>query len=146
MERELGRVRGAKYLLIPASEDTAGHGTTGNARWYARQVGDWLATVPRGANVAAAPAAAPLPVTVAPRAVAPAVAAPAPAPTIVAVPTAANAAVITIPGPPPVEAAPPQQARQPEADPSRIRRRPNPYGCTVWDTAQCSAPLPTERR
>jgi homoserine O-acetyltransferase len=50
MERELARVQGAKYLLIPASADTAGHGTTGNARWYARQLGEWLAGVPRSSR------------------------------------------------------------------------------------------------
>ncbi len=151
MERELGRVKGAKYLLIPASEDTAGHGTTGSARWYARQVADWLATVPRGANVAAAPVAAPAPVSVVPRAVAPAAAAPAPAAparapaAVVAVPAAPTATMITIPGPPAVET-PPPQARQPDADPTRIRKRANPYECTAWNTAACSAPLPAERR
>jgi homoserine O-acetyltransferase len=47
MDREIKRIRNASYLLIAASPDTAGHGTTGSARWYAKQLGDWLATVPR---------------------------------------------------------------------------------------------------
>jgi homoserine O-acetyltransferase len=141
MERELGRVKGAKYLLIPASEDTAGHGTTGNAHWYARQLGEWLATVPRGWTSAGAPATVPMPVSVQPRGVAPAPAAAA----IVAVPGAPTAQMITIPGPPPVETAPAQAARN-EGDPSRIRKRANPYECTAWNTAACSALLPSEKR
>ena len=36
-----------RLLLIPASAETAGHGTTGNARWYAKELGEWLAGVPR---------------------------------------------------------------------------------------------------
>jgi homoserine O-acetyltransferase len=47
MERELKRVKNGRYYLIPASENTAGHGTTGSARWWKAQMGDWLATVPR---------------------------------------------------------------------------------------------------
>jgi homoserine O-acetyltransferase len=42
MERELKRVKTGKLLLIPASEDTRGHGTT-----YAKQLGEWLASVPQ---------------------------------------------------------------------------------------------------
>ena len=33
MERELKRVKNGKLLLIPASEDTRGHGTTGMAKF-----------------------------------------------------------------------------------------------------------------
>jgi homoserine O-acetyltransferase len=46
MERELKRIRNARLLLIPASESTAGHGTTGNAKWWKAQMADWLRGVP----------------------------------------------------------------------------------------------------
>jgi homoserine O-acetyltransferase len=46
MERELKRVNNGKLLLIPASEDTRGHGTTGNAKFYAKPLAEWLAGVP----------------------------------------------------------------------------------------------------
>jgi homoserine O-acetyltransferase len=35
LDREIRRVKNAKVFLIPASEETTGHGTTGNARFYA---------------------------------------------------------------------------------------------------------------
>ncbi|WP_144185061.1 alpha/beta fold hydrolase [Elioraea rosea] len=41
------RIPNARLLLIPASGETTGHATTGNARLYARELGEWLATVPR---------------------------------------------------------------------------------------------------
>lgn len=47
MAAALARVPTARLLLIPASDQTAGHGTTGNARWYATELGEWLAGVPR---------------------------------------------------------------------------------------------------
>ncbi len=47
LEDALKRIPNAKLLLIPASPETTGHGTTGNARFYARDLGEWLATVPR---------------------------------------------------------------------------------------------------
>jgi homoserine O-acetyltransferase len=46
-EAAMRRIANARMLLIPASAETTGHGTTGNARWYARELGEWLATVPR---------------------------------------------------------------------------------------------------
>ena len=49
MERELGRLKNARLLLIPASADTRGHGTTGLARFWKEPLRDWLATVPRRA-------------------------------------------------------------------------------------------------
>lgn len=49
MERELKRLPSGKLLLIPASEDTRGHGTTGNAKFWAKEMGAWLATVPKRA-------------------------------------------------------------------------------------------------
>ncbi len=47
MEREMKRVKNGRLLLIPASEQTAGHGTTGSARWYKSQVADLLQSAPR---------------------------------------------------------------------------------------------------
>jgi homoserine O-acetyltransferase len=48
-ERALERVKNARLLLIPASEATSGHGTTGNARFYKQQLQELLATAPRQA-------------------------------------------------------------------------------------------------
>jgi homoserine O-acetyltransferase/O-succinyltransferase len=47
MDRELKRIKNAKYHLIPASEQTAGHGTTGSAKWYKSQLAEFLQQVPR---------------------------------------------------------------------------------------------------
>jgi homoserine O-acetyltransferase len=49
MERELKRIKNGRLYLIPASEDTRGHGTTGVARFWKQQVQEFLATVPRRA-------------------------------------------------------------------------------------------------
>jgi homoserine O-acetyltransferase len=43
MERELKRVKNGSLYLIPASPDTRGHGTTGQARWWKAQLQAWLA-------------------------------------------------------------------------------------------------------
>ncbi len=47
MERELKRIPNARLLLIPASAATRGHGTTGMARFWKAELGEFLATVPR---------------------------------------------------------------------------------------------------
>ena len=47
MERELPRVKGARLYLIPGSEETRGHGTTGMARFWKTQLADFLASVPK---------------------------------------------------------------------------------------------------
>ncbi|HEX9183993.1 MAG TPA: alpha/beta fold hydrolase [Burkholderiales bacterium] len=49
MERELKRVKNARLFLIPASDQTAGHGTTGQAKWWAQEVAAFLGSVPRRA-------------------------------------------------------------------------------------------------
>ncbi len=49
MERELKRVKNAKLFLIPASEETRGHGTTGMAKLWKQQLQDLLQTAPRRA-------------------------------------------------------------------------------------------------
>ena len=43
------KVQNGRLLLIPASEETRGHGTTGNASFYARELAAFLDGVPRRA-------------------------------------------------------------------------------------------------
>ena len=47
MERELKRLKNGRYYLIPASEQTAGHGTTGQAKWWNQQLAEFLRSAPR---------------------------------------------------------------------------------------------------
>jgi homoserine O-acetyltransferase len=47
MERAMRRVRNGRLLLIPASEETCGHGTNGLARFYKRELHELLRTAPR---------------------------------------------------------------------------------------------------
>lgn len=47
LEREIKRVKNGRVLLIPGSEDTAGHGTTGQARFWKRELAELLASAPR---------------------------------------------------------------------------------------------------
>ena len=49
LDRELKRITGARLLLIPASAETRGHGTTGMARFWKRELQEFLAQVPRRA-------------------------------------------------------------------------------------------------
>jgi homoserine O-acetyltransferase len=49
MERELKRVKNGKLLVIPASADTRGHGTTGMAKFWKAELQKFLATVPKRA-------------------------------------------------------------------------------------------------
>jgi homoserine O-acetyltransferase len=46
-EAALKRVRNARLLLIPASEETRGHGTTASAKFYAKELAAFLADAPR---------------------------------------------------------------------------------------------------
>jgi homoserine O-acetyltransferase/O-succinyltransferase len=46
-ERELKRVKNGRLYLIPASEDTRGHGTTGMARFWKQELRQLLETAPR---------------------------------------------------------------------------------------------------
>lgn len=46
MERELPRIQHASFFLIPASEETIGHSTTGKAKWWKAQFADFLQGVP----------------------------------------------------------------------------------------------------
>jgi homoserine O-acetyltransferase len=48
LDREIKRVKNGRVFLIPASDQTAGHGTTGQARFWKQQLGELLQTAPRG--------------------------------------------------------------------------------------------------
>ena len=47
MEREIKRIKNARYVLIPASPDTRGHGTTGMAKLYKKDLAELLQQAPR---------------------------------------------------------------------------------------------------
>jgi homoserine O-acetyltransferase len=47
MERELKRVKNARLDLIPASEDTRGHATTYFAKFWKKQLEEFLPTATR---------------------------------------------------------------------------------------------------
>jgi homoserine O-acetyltransferase len=47
MEREMKRVKNGRLYLIPASEDTRGHGTTGMAKLWKQQLQEFLQSAPR---------------------------------------------------------------------------------------------------
>ncbi len=51
MAREIKLVKYGKYMLIPASADTRGHGTTGFAKFYAQALGNLLKTAPYTATI-----------------------------------------------------------------------------------------------
>ena len=50
LDREIKRVKNGRVFLIPASDQTAGHGTTGQAKFWKQQLGELLQTAPRGAK------------------------------------------------------------------------------------------------
>ena len=47
LDREIKRVKNGRVLLIPGSELTAGHGTTGQAKFWKKELADLLLTAPR---------------------------------------------------------------------------------------------------
>jgi len=47
LDREIKRVKNGRVLLIPASPDTAGHGTTGSAKWWKNELAELLQRAPR---------------------------------------------------------------------------------------------------
>jgi homoserine O-acetyltransferase len=47
LEREIRRVKNGRVLLIPGSPETAGHGTTANAKWWKSELAELLRTAPR---------------------------------------------------------------------------------------------------
>jgi homoserine O-acetyltransferase len=50
MEREIKRVKNGRVLLIPASDHTPGHGTTGQAKWWKKDLAELLQAAPRRAH------------------------------------------------------------------------------------------------
>jgi len=50
MEREIARIRHARLLVVPGSAQTAGHGTTAQARWWKEDFRAWIQGVPRRGN------------------------------------------------------------------------------------------------
>ena len=50
MENALKQVKGGRLYLIPASDDTRGHGTTGMAKFYTAPLRELLATAPQRAK------------------------------------------------------------------------------------------------
>lgn len=51
LEREIKRVKGGRILLIPASEQTAGHGTTAQAKFWKGELATLLESAPRKAGL-----------------------------------------------------------------------------------------------
>ena len=47
LERDIKRVKNGKLYMIPASDDTRGHGTTANAKFYKQQLQELLEKAPR---------------------------------------------------------------------------------------------------
>ena len=47
LEREIKRVKNGRVLLIPASVETSGHGTTGRAKFWKKELAELLQTAPR---------------------------------------------------------------------------------------------------
>ncbi|MEO7639867.1 MAG: alpha/beta fold hydrolase [Ramlibacter sp.] len=47
MDREIKRLKNGRYFLIPASDQTAGHGTTGQAKWWKQALAELLQSAPR---------------------------------------------------------------------------------------------------
>ncbi|MNC96996.1 hypothetical protein D3C83_145180 [compost metagenome] len=50
LDREIKRVKNGRALLIPASNETAGHGTTGQARFWKQALAELLESAPRRAQ------------------------------------------------------------------------------------------------
>jgi homoserine O-acetyltransferase len=49
LDREIKRVKNGRVLLIPGSEDTAGHGTTAQAKFWKKELAELLQAAPRRA-------------------------------------------------------------------------------------------------
>jgi homoserine O-acetyltransferase/O-succinyltransferase len=50
LEREIKRVKNGRAYVIPASSETAGHGTTGQAKFWKKELAEVLQTAPRRAQ------------------------------------------------------------------------------------------------
>jgi homoserine O-acetyltransferase len=47
LQNEVKRVKNGRYLIIPGSENTAGHGTTAQAKFWKKDLAELLQTAPR---------------------------------------------------------------------------------------------------
>jgi homoserine O-acetyltransferase len=47
LDREIKRVKHGRVLLVPGSDQTAGHGTTANAKWWRQHLAELLQAAPR---------------------------------------------------------------------------------------------------
>ena len=47
MDREIRRVKNGRYYLVPSSDQTAGHGTTAQAKFWKQQLAEFLKSVPK---------------------------------------------------------------------------------------------------
>ena len=47
LEQQLKRIKSVKLHMIAASPDTSGHGTTGQAKWWNKEVAAFLNSLPR---------------------------------------------------------------------------------------------------
>ena len=50
LDREIRRVKHGRVLLIPGSPETAGHGTTANAKWWKKELAELLEQAPRATH------------------------------------------------------------------------------------------------
>ncbi len=46
MDREMKRIKNGSYLLIPGSDQTAGHGTTGQAKFWKQDLANFMQSLP----------------------------------------------------------------------------------------------------
>ena len=47
LDREIKRIKNGRVLLIPASDQTGGHGTTAQARFWKQDLAELLLSTPR---------------------------------------------------------------------------------------------------
>jgi homoserine O-acetyltransferase len=50
LDREIKRVKNGRVLLIPGSDQTAGHGTTAQAKFRKQELAELVQSAPRGAK------------------------------------------------------------------------------------------------
>jgi homoserine O-acetyltransferase len=50
LDREIKRVKNGRVLLIPGSDQTAGHGTTAQAKFWKQELAELMQSAPRGAK------------------------------------------------------------------------------------------------
>jgi homoserine O-acetyltransferase len=50
LDREITRVKNGRVLLLPGSDETAGHGTTARAKFWKKELAELLQNAPRRAQ------------------------------------------------------------------------------------------------